>query len=165
MADVPIRRAALDVASVIASLPAAGTTAATGDAIGVATLVGGVADIRVASVGGAANGTSLAVAAPGLAETLTAGLSTEGLADAARSGLLHLPAGPAMLLGLGPLAIRVPAWTWWPSQQVWRVTEVVSFVVAVAGYGYCRADADRRRGAAVAGPNDVVSAERPDDGL
>ena len=86
------------------------------------------------------------------------------------SGLLYLPTGPTMFLGLAPMTAASAQSSWWPSPQAWRVTEAVSLVIALAGYGYCRADAERRRGVrAVAGRSStqycIVSTRRPSEGL
>jgi hypothetical protein len=100
------------------------------------------------------------------------------LLDSPAAGLIGLPAGPAMLLGLAavtPQQFQRLDWLGWPSKQAWRATAGVSLVVAVTGYAYCRADADRRRAQqgrlarqAPAGRGrrpQVASAERPDEGL
>ena len=82
------------------------------------------------------------------------------------SGLLYLPTGPTMFLGLAPVTVASAQSSWWPSPQAWRVTEAVSLVIAVAGYGYCRADAERRRGVRpVAVRGGIVSIRRPSEGL
>jgi hypothetical protein len=82
------------------------------------------------------------------------------------SGLLYLPTGPTMFLGLAPMtAASARASSWWPSQQAWRVAEAVSLVIAVAGYGYCRADAERRRGRPVPMRSGIVATRRPSEGL
>ena len=106
----------------------------------------------------------LAEAVAGVDQVVDAAGLAAGVTDAA-SGLLFLPSGPVMLLGLAPGGAGSPGRSSWPSQQVWRVTEAVSLVVAVAGYGYCRADAERRRGQPLRATVLVASATRPSDGL
>ena len=131
-------------------------------------IIAGVRSLTGAVLDGAAGGAGDAVvaAASDAVEDLVSGLAVQGLGNAAGSGLLYLPSGPVMLLGLAPLSLPGRGWTWWPSQQVWRVTEAVSLVVAVAGYGYCRADGERRgrlQPAAVQG--NIAAVKRPADGL
>ena len=58
------------------------------------------------------------------------------------SGLLTLPDGGAMFLGLGSIAPQSAN----PSAAgVWKVTAAVSLAAMLVGYGYCRIDEQRRR--------------------
>jgi hypothetical protein len=111
------------------------------------------------------NLTALVEAAAAAGDGIDAVTVAADVADAGTS-LLSLPSGPVMFLGLAPSTIGAaqPS-SWWPGQQVWRVTEAVSLVVAVAGYGYCRADAERRRVKPVPVRSGIVSTRRPGDGL
>jgi hypothetical protein len=157
--------AAVVAAAEHAGVPPAGATGSHAPALNAAARVGETVVRGALSIAGQVANVTEAVAA-----TLAAPDRVDaGAAGMIGSGLLHLPSGPAMLLGLAESTTGAQALaTWWMSQQTWRVTQAVSLVVALAGYGYCRADAQRRRQAALAAApfyRGVASGDRPADGL
>jgi hypothetical protein len=156
---VPVARAA---AAVVGSAQGAG--------VGVATVDRAAATVWQGIIG------RVEAALADLTGLVEAATSADGAIDAVAvaadvsemgSGLLHLPTGPVMFLGLAPMSAGTGTArsSWWPSQQAWRVTEAVSFAIAVAGYGYCRADAERRRVRPIPVRSGVTSNRRPGDGL
>jgi hypothetical protein len=154
----PAARAAGAVVAAVA--PGAGTTSVTVDYAAAAAWRGMIGRVEAAL----ADLDNLIESVTSVGDAVDAVAVAADVADVG-SGLLHLPTGPVMFLGLAPTGIASPRSSWWPSQQAWRVTEAVSFVVAVAGYGYCRADAERRRVRSIPFRSAVTSARRPGDGL
>ena len=125
--------------------------------------VGGVLVGRVA--GAVVNVAESAVVAAA-ADAVSAGVAAAGAGTA--SGLFfdfQIAAGPTVLLGLAPAASAADAArSWWPSEQTWRITAAVGLLATLAGFGYCRADAEQRRS-----PHrrlaPVATGRRPDEGL
>jgi hypothetical protein len=134
----------------------------------VVTVVVGIARaVEVASIGpliGERVETAVAKAADAVTLAETVGETAAEAAAGATSGLLNLPTGPVMLLGLAPGSARGAVASWWPTERTWRVSAALGLLASLAGYGYCRADAERRRVVATRiAP--VVRGRRPDHGL